>query len=62
MKCCVQDSQVSLGEMTEDEKKLSQEHTEQVTGGGLITGRRWEATGGEGLRRKADRVDEGVWE
>lgn len=40
-KYSVQDSQISLGEMTEDKKKLFQEHTEEVTAGGLITERGW---------------------
>lgn len=52
VKHCVQDSQISLGEMTEDEKKLSQGHTEVVTGGGLITGRTW--TMGNHRRRRVE--------
>lgn len=60
VKCCVQDSQVSLGEMTEDEKKLSQEHTEQVTGGGLITGRRW-IMGSHRRRRVEEEGWQGGW-
>lgn len=38
--------------MTEDEKKLPQEHTEEITGDGLITGRGW--TMGNHRRRRVE--------
>lgn len=60
VKRCVQELQVSLGEMTEDEKKLSQEHTEQVTGGGLITGRGW-IMGSHRRRRVEEEGWQGGW-